>query len=119
MISNYQLLFDIHRYILYYTIGHHYPTPKQLRDILKPDFSRVATKWSELGVQLLDDAETDILYVIKADHPSDVTTCCNEMFERWLRIQPDASWSQLVTALNKIGLKVVAEDINKLIKNGT
>ena len=99
-------------------IGHHYPTPKQLRNILKPDVSGVATRWYDLGVQLLDDAATGVLDVIKADHPNDVTTCCNEMFKKWLEMQHDASWSQLVMALNKIGLNAVADNINKLIKNG-
>ena len=99
-------------------IGHHYPTPKQLRNILKPDVSGVATRWYDLGMQLLADDATGALDVIKADHPNDVTTCCNEVFKKWLEMQPDASWSQLVMALNKIGLNVVADDINKLIKNG-
>ena len=33
-------------------------------------------------------------------------------------MQHDASWSQLVMALNKVGLNAIADDINKLIKNG-
>ena len=69
-------------------------------------------------MQLLDDAATRVLDVIKADHPNDVTACCREMFKRWLEMQHDASWSQLVMALTKIGLNAIADDINKLIKNG-
>ena len=34
-------------------------------------------------------------------------------------MQHDASWSQLVVALNKVGLNTIADDINKLIENGT
>ena len=78
----------------------------------------MATQWYELGVQLLDDASTGVLDVIKADHPNNVTACCNEMFKKWLEMQHDASWSQLVTVLNKIGLSTIADDINKLIKSG-
>ena len=78
----------------------------------------MATQWYELGVQLLDDAATGVLDVIEADHPNDATTCCNEMFKKWLKMQHDACWSQLIMALNKIGLNAIADDINKLIKNG-
>ena len=104
--------------ILHY-IGHHCPTLKQLHNILRPDVSGVATRWYDLGMQLLDDPATGVLDVIKADHPNDVTTCCNEMFKKWLEMQHDASWSQLVMALNKIGLNTIADDISKLIENGT
>ena len=92
--------------------------PKQLCNILKPDVSGVATRWYDLGMQLLDGPTTGVLDVIKTDHPNDVTTCCNEMFKKWLEMQHDASWSQLVMALNKIGFNAMADDINKLIKNG-
>ena len=78
----------------------------------------MAIQWYELGVQLLDDDSTGVLDVIKADHPNNVTACCNEMLTKWLDMQHDASWSQLVTALNKIGLNAIADDINKLIKSG-
>ena len=102
-----------------YNVGHHFPTLTQLYDILKPNISGVAIRWYELGMQLLDDAATGVLDVIKVDHPNDVTTCCREMFKRWLEMQHDASWSQLVVALNKVGLNTIADDINKLIENGT
>ena len=69
-------------------------------------------------MQLLDDGATGVLDIIKTNHPNDVTTCCNEMFKRWLEMQHDASWSQLIMALNKVGLNAIADDINKLIKNG-
>ena len=86
--------------------------------MLKPEVSIVATRWYDLGVQLLDDASTGALDIIKADHPNDVTTCCNQMFKKWLEMQHDASWSQLVRALNEIGLNTIADDINRLVNNG-
>ena len=102
----------------FFDTGHHYPTPKKLNNIFKPDLSGVATKWYELGMQLLQDDATGVLDVIKANHPNNVTTCCNEMFKKWLETQHDASWSQLVMALNEIRLNAIADDLNKLIKNG-
>ena len=98
-------------------IGNH-PTIKQLHSILNPNVSGVATRWHDLGLQLFDNDATGILDVIKADHPNDVTTCCNEMLKKWLEMQHDASWSQLVKALKKTGMNTMANNINKLINNG-
>ena len=40
--------------------------------------------------------------MIEADHRNDVNTCCRVMFEKWLEVKSDASWSQLVTVLDNI-----------------
>ena len=70
----------------------------------------VATRWYCLGVELLD-SNTAVLDVIKTSHQRDDDRC-SEMFERWLEMKPDASWSQLVTALNNIGLNSAAENVH-------
>ena len=95
-------------------LGSHYPTPKQIRNILKPGTSGVAVRWYDLGLQLLDDvAGPGVLELIKADHRNNNNTCCNEMFVKWLQMKPDATWNELVRALNKIGLNSVAADLKK------
>ena len=99
-------------------IGHHYPTPKQLRNILKPDTSGLAARWYDLGTRLLTDDTVVVLDVIKADHPNDVNACCNKMFLKWLELQPNATWSQLITALNNIGMNTVAEEVIKHLSKG-
>ncbi|XP_065901976.1 CARD- and ANK-domain containing inflammasome adapter protein-like isoform X2 [Dysidea avara] len=94
-----------------------YPTPKQIRNILKPQTSGVAVKWYDLGIQLLDDGVgPGVLDLIKADHHNDNNTCCNEMFVTWLQMEPNATWSQLVSTLTKIGMNSVAEDLKKQLK---
>ena len=40
------------------------------------------------------------------------------MFVKWLRMKPDAAWSQLVTALNSIGMGVVAAQLKKQLRTG-
>ena len=80
-------------------VGYHYPTPKQIRNILKPDTSGLAVQWYDLGTELLTDDTVGTLDVIKADHPNDVSACCNKMFVKWLELQPNATWSQLITTL--------------------
>ena len=99
--------------------GTDYPTPKQIRNILKPQTSGVAVKWYDLGIQLLDDGVgPGVLDLIKADHHNDNNTCCNEMFVTWLQMEPNATWSQLVSTLTKIGMNSVAEDLKKQLKFG-
>ena len=76
----------------------------------------ISAKWYELGEELL---EKDIaLSVIQANYPNDVNRCCYEMFKKWLDVNPDASWSQLVTALNNIGLCKAAVSISKQYMSG-
>ena len=105
-------------YIILYIVGHYYPTPKQLRSILKPDTSGLAARWHDLGTQLLTYDTVGVLDVIKADHPNDVRACCNEMFVRWLELQPNATWSQLITALSNIGMNTAGEEIIKHLIKG-
>ena len=85
---------------------------------MKPEVSGVAAQWYDLGVQLLDNA-TGVLDVIKADHPNDASKCCTIMFEKWLMMKPDASWSQLVTALTTVGLNSLAVNVKIQLQTGT
>ena len=67
--------------------------------MMRIEHSEIASKWYELGLELVD---SQILKVIRADHPNDTNACCHVMFEKWLEMNSDASWSQLVTALDNI-----------------
>ena len=104
--------------ILMYIVGHYYPTPRQIRNILKPDTSGLAARWLDLGRELLTDDTVGVLDVIKADYPNDVSACCNKMFVKWLELQPNATWSQLITALSNIGMKNTAENVIKHLIKG-
>ena len=116
--SNFLLLYLWHciywvKHTILYLVGHYYPTLKQIRNILKPDISGLAARWLDLGRELLTDDTVGVSDVIKADHPNDASACCNKIFVKWLELQPDASWSQLITALRNIGMKSAAENIIK------
>ena len=101
-----------------YIVGHHYPTPKQIRNILKPDTSGLAARWHDLGTQLLTDDTVGVLEVIKVDHPNDASACCNKMLAKWLELQPSATWSQLIIALGNIGMRSAAENVIKSLLKG-
>ena len=71
----------------------------------------VATRWYDLGLELLD-SNTAVLDVIQSDYQSD-TARFSKMFKTWLEKKPEASWRQLVAALNYIGLGTAADNIRK------
>ena len=78
----------------------------------------MAVRWYDLGTQLLTDDTVGTLRVIKANHPNDVDICCNKMLEKWLELQPDATWSQLIKALNNIGMNAAADSVSKCLIKG-
>ena len=64
------------------------------------------------------DSNTAVLDVIKTNHQRDDDRC-SEMFKKWLEMKPDDSWSELVTALNNIGMKAAAGNIqDKVLAKG-
>ena len=78
---------------------------------MRREAAGVATRWYDLGLELLD-SNTAVLDVIQSDYQSD-NTRCSKMFKAWLEKKPEASWSQLVTALNNIGLGTAADNIRQ------
>ena len=75
----------------------------------------VADKWRDIGVRLLPPTLVDnrVLEVIAADHPHSVEDCCKGMFDKWLETQKDASWNQLIEAINAIELCSIASKLKK------
>ena len=65
--------------------------------------------WKDLGVELLDAGSDDALNIIS--NSNDVIKCCSAMFQLWLDRQPNASWRQLIEALEKLQLNYLANDI--------
>ena len=88
---------------------------KKIRQLVIP---KVAPKWYELGVELLNEYQENHLFIIKSDHGSDHKKCCTEMFWHWLRTDPNASWNKLVTSLRSpaVELHGVAADIEKMFQ---
>ena len=85
---------------------------KNLYDHVVPS---VADKWRDIGVHLLPPTlvENRVLEVIAADHPHSIEDCCKAMFDKWLEIQKDTSWNQLIEALNAIELYSFASKLRK------
>ena len=56
------------------------------------------------------------LEIIQANNRNDVSECCRQMFMTWLKIQTDASWSQLIQAVKSIELNDVVASIEQFIQ---
>ena len=105
-------------HFLYLDISHieDRPTIQQLVEVMRIEHIEIATKWYDLGLELVDSNK--VLKVIEANHRNDVNTCCRVMFEKWLEKTPNASWSQLVTALDNIKMNTAADAVRILFKSG-
>ena len=65
--------------------------------------------WFDFGLQL--NISEDNLNIIKKNNPNDTKACRREMFSAWLEIDPDASYRQLVDALQTMGFHNIAEQL--------
>ena len=89
-----------------------------LRDLYDHVVPSIADKWRDIGEHLLPHTLVDnrVLEVIAANHPHSVEECCKRVFEKWLCSQDDASWNQLIEAINAIGLNHIASKLEKHLK---
>ena len=74
-----------------------------LRDLHNHVMTQAAHKWRDLGIQLLEYYQIDI---IEATYPRDDVRCCMVVLKRWLETSVDASWNQLIRALRSPGVQL-------------
>ena len=74
-------------------------------------------EWYELGL-CLQVSDVD-LEIFKVDSATDVAGRCQKMLQKWLGKKSNASWSQLVTALDKIELHTAAKAVSEYCKSGS
>ena len=73
-------------------------TTPLLKDLYQHITPQYAADWKVIGTLLgLPSRE---LKAIEAGYPTDVKwRCCNQMLEKWLEIDPTASWGKLLTVI--------------------
>ena len=98
-------------YIITYT-GYDRPALKLLNRHVRKD---VSSKWHDLGLELLEQEDEERLNDIKKNNPSDVSECCKEMFQLWLRKCANATWNQLIQALKEVELNNLAATIEGML----
>ena len=96
-------------------IGNDKPDHKLLRKYV---INEVAPHWDILGEMLLKEESVKQLQIIEANWRYDVQKCCSKMFEYWLRIDTQASWDKLITALKEINQNKLIAKIEKDVLKG-
>ena len=91
-----------------------HPTMKDLNEYVTP---LVATKWYDLGLQLLETKYERELDIIEENYKNYVKKCCRQMFSKWLETR-SAGWSQLTQAVKNIDLNSAANYIEQFIGGG-
>ena len=97
-------------------IGSDKPTIKLL---IKHVRLNIASRWYDLGTQLLSSDQCKKLDTIELDHRNNVEMCCTKMLVFWLEVDATATWDKLIKALQCVGLDAVAETINQVVLKGT
>jgi len=89
-------------------IGFDHP---DMKDLLVHVIPFVAPYWEELGTQLLPSNQAHQLPIIRSNNQQDVEKCCKEVLKFWLKVQPNATWNQLVDAIKLCNLADMAGKI--------
>ena len=90
-----------------------------MKDLNKHVIPLVATRWYDLGLELLETKQERELEIIETNHSNDAAKCYRKMLSKWLESQSDsASWDQLIQAVKNIELNNVANDIEQLLLQG-
>ena len=72
-------------------------TTPHLKDLYEHITSQYASEWEVIGTLLgLLSGEME---AIEAEYPTNVKWCCNQMLEKWLEVDPTASWGKLLTVI--------------------
>ena len=93
------------------------PTLKYLNRHVR---AKIAGKWHDIGVELLDEEDETRLNIIKINNAVDAEKSAGEMLVLWLEKKPDASWDQLLQVFQRphIGLNTLASRIEEMLIKG-
>ena len=99
----YYTLFKI-SLILYLLSGTGIPLLKDLCEHVTPKY---ATQWKTIGLLLGLSSAT--LQVIEHDNTFKAVACCNALLEKWIEVDPSASWNKLLRVLK---LSIISGNLN-------
>ena len=64
---------------------------------------------------MLEQEDEEMLNQIESNNPNDVSKCCKEMFQLWLRKYTNATWNKLIEALVQVELNNLATTIEGML----
>ena len=74
-----------------------------MRDLNRYIVEQQAAQWERLGLELgLKDYHIANISKDNEHNPNRSVTCCRVMLQKWLDMDPSASWSKLDDAVKKI-----------------
>ena len=77
-----------------------------MRDLNRYIVEQQAAQWERLGLELgLKDYH---IANISKDNPNRSVTCCREVLQKWLQIDPSATWGKLDDAVKNIKLSTTS-----------
>ena len=83
--------------------------PRYWNRYVKPEIAAAGKdKWKDVGAELID--KTSALGIIETDNPGDIASCVSKMFTKWQQ-QKRGTWKDLLSALRKADLRILADDI--------
>ena len=76
-----------------------------MKDLEAHIVQQQAAQWERLGIELgLKDYHIANISKDNEYNPNRSVTCCRAMLQKWLEIDPSATWSKLNDAIKKIKL---------------
>ena len=86
----------------------------KLMDLYQHITPQYAADWKVIGTLLgLPSGE---LKAIEAGYPTNVKWCCNQMLEKWLEMDPAASWGKIFTAIESPAVSCCTGEIEAVDK---
>ena len=71
-----------------------------MKDLGNHVVPRWASKWKQLGTQLGICEES--MEILSCNFPYNCERCCSEMLAKWLDLNRDACWGDLIAAIDKL-----------------
>ena len=78
-----------------------------LRDLYQHITLQYAAVWKDIGILL--GLPSGRLQAIEAGWPTNVDRCCNQMLEKWLQVDSNASWSKLFNVIDSPAVSCSAD----------
>ena len=80
---------------MYSLVVNSQPKLKDLYNLITPEY---AAHWKVIGTLL--SIRKGILVGIERNFPNNVSWCCNELLEKWLERDTNASWKKIIQVID-------------------
>ena len=84
------------------------PSFDDLVDFVVP---HAATKWYDLGLQIMNQKYKSRLAIIKEGGTNDDQVCCRKMLGDWLSADELPTWNKIIYGLKVVGMNYAANSI--------